>query len=143
MSQSNNEAGKPVLARLQHLMTLREEVETLTQGGPWTPAADWRDAGTHLELLLDVPGVDPASLALEEDGGQVAVSGERPGAEEEGCPLLSRERPSGRFTRVLPFPEEVRPNSGVASLAGGVLTVRFEKLHPTIDVTAHPAPTED
>ncbi|MGX9686603.1 Hsp20/alpha crystallin family protein [Deinococcus wulumuqiensis] len=140
MSQSNNEAGKPVLARLQHLMTLREEVEALAHDGPWTPAADWRDAGTHLELLLDVPGVDPASLALEEDGGQLTVSGERQDAAGEGRPLLSRERPSGRFSRLLSFPEPVRPESGDATLAGGVLTVRFEKLHPTIDVTAHPAP---
>ena len=35
---------KPVLARLQHLMTLREEVETLGRPGPWQPAADWQDA---------------------------------------------------------------------------------------------------
>ena len=125
----------PVLARLHHLMTLREEVESLTVGGPWTPAADWRDAGTHLELLLDVPGVDPESLALEEDGGQLAVSGERPGPTH----LLSSERPVGRFVRRLNFPQQVRPDSGAASLAAGVLTVRFEKLHPTIDVTAQPA----
>ena len=136
MSQSNNESGKPVLARLQQLMTLREEVETLAQGGPWTPAADWRDAGTHLDLLLDVPGVDAGTLALAEDGGQLTVSGERPGTEH----LRRSERPSGRFVRELAFPEPVRPASGVASLAGGVLTVRFEKLRPTIDVTARPAP---
>ena len=119
-----------MLARLQHLMTLREQVETLSDGGPWVPAADWRDVGTHLELLLDVPGVAPESLALAEEGQQVTVSGERtpPGR------LLSSERPGGPFSRTFTFPQEVHPASGEASLAGGVLSIRFEKLHPTIDV---------
>ena len=125
---------KPVLARLQHLMTLREEVETLGQGGPWTPPADWQDAGTHLLLLLDVPGVLPDSLALQEEGGTVTVSGERP----QPARLLSSERPGGTFSRALTFPDEVLPQTGEASLAAGVLTVRFEKKHPTIDVIGEP-----
>lgn len=121
---------EPVLTRLHHLMTLREQVETLGQTGPWTPAADWRDLGTHLELLLDVPGVDPESLAMHEDGQQVTVSGERP----EPALLLRAERPSGPFSRTFTFPEAVCPGSGQAGLAHGVLTVRFEKKCPTIDV---------
>lgn len=127
MTEGHNE---PVLARLHHLMTLREQVEALGQAGPWTPAADWRDADTHLELLLDVPGVDPQSLALHEDGQQITVSGERTAPDS----LLRAERPGGPFSRTFTFPEAVYPDSGQASLAGGVLTVRFEKRCPTIDV---------
>ena len=117
-----------VLARLQHLMALRGEVEALTEPA-WQPAADWRDAGTHLELVLDVPGADPESLTMQEDGDLVRVSGERP-------PLPGRlvgERPSGPFSRALPFPEPVRPGSGAATLSAGVLTVRFEKRRPTLE----------
>ncbi|SEJ00436.1 HSP20 family protein [Deinococcus reticulitermitis] len=132
MEEGHNE---PVLARLHHLMALREQVETLGQTGPWVPAADWRDADTHLELLLDVPGVDPESLALHEDGQQVTVSGERPGPAQ----LLRAERPSGPFSRTFTFPEAVCPNSGQAHLGGGVLTVRFEKKCPTIDVESEEA----
>ena len=47
---------KPVLARLQKVMQLREEVETLSTGGPFVPEADWTDSGTHLTLVADVPG---------------------------------------------------------------------------------------
>jgi len=122
--------NEPVLARLQHLMTLREEVETLGTGSPWTPPADWVDEDTHLLLLLDVPGVDPASLELEEEGPSVTVAGVR----ELPARTLSAERPGGPFTRTLHFPEPVVPQSGQAHLAGGVLQVRFEKRHPTIDV---------
>ena len=111
-------------------MTLREEVETLGSGSAWTPAADWVDEDTHLLLLLDVPGVDPGSLELEETGMEVTVAGRREVPERR----LSAERPSGTFTRILRFPEPVLPQSGQAHLSGGVLSVRFEKRHPTIDV---------
>ncbi|KQR40620.1 Hsp20/alpha crystallin family protein [Deinococcus sp. Leaf326] len=122
--------NKPVLSRLQHLMTLREEVETLSRGGRWVPAADWCDAGTHLELWVDVPGVTPETLTLSEEGRDVTVSGER----EPLTRLISGDRPGGSFSLTLTFPEEVLPQSGQASLASGVLTVRFEKRYPTIDV---------
>ncbi|GMA14965.1 Hsp20/alpha crystallin family protein [Deinococcus metallilatus] len=124
--------NEPVFARLQHLMTLREEVETLGLGGPWTPPADWVDQGTHLLLLLDVPGVDAGTLELHEEGGSVTIAGRREMPER----ALSAERPGGTFTRTLPFPEAVIPQSGQASLNAGVLSVRFEKRHPTIDVHA-------
>ncbi|WP_189072038.1 Hsp20/alpha crystallin family protein [Deinococcus sedimenti] len=122
--------NEPVLARLQHLMTLREEVETLAGLGPWTPAADWCDGDTHLELHLDVPGVQPDTLELLEDGDLVTVAGQR----AETARLLRHERPSGTFRRTFTFPEPVLPNTGQASLNGGVLTVKFEKRHPTINV---------
>ncbi|GAA5514873.1 hypothetical protein Dcar01_03636 [Deinococcus carri] len=124
--------NEPVLARLQHLMTLREEVETLGQGGPWTPPADWVDQGTHLLLLLDVPGVDPDSLELHEEEGTVTVAGRREAPERR----LRAERSAGTFTRTLSFPETVIPRSGQARLNAGVLSVSFEKRHPTIDVNA-------
>ncbi len=113
-------------------MNLREEVETLGLGGPWTPPADWVDEGTHLRLLLDVPGVDPETLELHTEGHSVTVAGRRESPER----TLSAERPSGIFTRTLTFPEPVLPQSGQANLSAGVLSVRFEKRHPTIDVNA-------
>lgn len=125
--------NEPVLKRLQQLMTIREGVENLGRPGPWHPNADWVDGGTHLLLLLDVPGVNPDSLALEEEGSTVTVSGERGGPDH----LLQGERGSGVFSRTFTFPEEVLPQTGEANLAQGVLTVRFEKRHPTIDVSSH------
>lgn len=124
--------NEPVLARLQQLMTLREEVETLEGSVPWTPPADWVDGDTYLTLLLDVPGVDPDRLELHEDGDTVTIAGRR----DAPYPTLHAERPAGTFTRTLRFPQPVVPQSGQASLNAGVLSVRFEKRHPTIDVNA-------
>lgn len=111
-------------------MTLREEVELLGETAPWWPLADWQDEGLFLVLLLDVPAADPQSLSLTEEGNELTVRGERhlPAA------LLHSERPSGSFSRTFNFPEEVIPGSGQASLAGGVLSIRFEKKCPTIDI---------
>ncbi|MDP9762770.1 Hsp20/alpha crystallin family protein [Deinococcus enclensis] len=124
--------NEPVLGRLQQLMTLREGVESLSGTGPWIPAADWLDSDTHLTLLLDVPGVETDSLVLEEEGTLLRVMGERAAPARR----LQGERPDGRFIRTLAFPQEVVPQSGEARLAHGVLEVRFEKRHPTIEVTA-------
>lgn len=123
---------KPVLARLQKVMQLREEVETLSFGGPYVPEADWTDSGTHLTLFADVPGCSPESLTLEDDGEAVTLSGER-GALPDTQTALHRERRTGRFSRRLSFPEAVVAQSGEASLVAGVLSVRFEKVNKTIE----------
>lgn len=118
-----------MLARLNSLMGLREIVENLGQGGTWQPAADWLDDGESLTLLLDVPGVDPERLEMQEDDGVVTVAGERPAPAGQ---VLQRERPAGAFSRTLALPVAVQPGSGEASLRGGVLTVRFRKALRTL-----------
>lgn len=121
-----------VLGRLHQLMNIREGVESLTTPMPWTPAADWLDEGTHLVLVLDVPGVNPDTLALTEKGDSVTVSGQRDTPQH----LLISERPQGGFSRILSAPQAILPQTAQANLVGGVLTVRFEKKHPTIDVSS-------
>ncbi|WP_425147695.1 Hsp20/alpha crystallin family protein [Deinococcus sp.] len=122
--------NEPVLARLNNLMHLREEVEHLEVAFPWEPAADWLDQGTHLVLVMDLPGLLPDHLELREDGDELTMAGERhldiPGE------LLSRERPGDSFSRTLRFPDAVIPGSGQATLSGGVLNVRFEKRRKTL-----------
>ncbi|WP_161882754.1 Hsp20/alpha crystallin family protein [Deinococcus alpinitundrae] len=131
---------KPVLARLNRVMELREEVETLASGGPYTLDADWLSSGTHLTLVADVPGCLPESLTLEDDGEAVTLSGER-SALPDDQDALHRERRTGRFTRRLPFPVPVLAQSGEASLVAGVLSVRFEKVNKTIEAhTEEPQP---
>lgn len=113
-------------------MNLREEVESLSSAGPWTPPADWLEDDTHLTLLLDLPGVNAERVELHEEGDTVTVAGER--AAPAG--RLSSERPTGTFSRTLTFPQEVLPQTAQASLTSGVLTVKFQKKHPTINVSA-------
>jgi HSP20 family protein len=125
--------NEPVLARLNNLMSLREEVERISSAFPWEPAADWLDQGTHLLLVMDVPGLNADHLELSEEHGELTIAGERstgPGDHLHG-EFLSRERPDGHFVRTLTFPDAVLPNSAEASLNNGVLSVRFEKRRKT------------
>ncbi|GGQ95323.1 Hsp20/alpha crystallin family protein [Deinococcus ruber] len=122
--------NEPVLARLNTLMHLREEVENLGTAFPWEPAADWLDQGTHLVLVMDLPGLQPEHLELREEGDDLMIAGER--HSELPGELLSRERPGDRFSRTLRFPDEVLPGSGQATLQSGVLNVRFEKRRKTL-----------
>ena len=121
--------NEPVLARLNNLMDLREEVEQIGTAFPWEPAADWLDQGTHLLLVMDVPGLDADHLELAEEGSELTIAGER--GDTPSGELLSRERPDGRFLRTLTFPDAVVPGSAEASLNSGVLSVRFEKQRKT------------
>ncbi|MDO4263468.1 MAG: Hsp20/alpha crystallin family protein [Deinococcus sp.] len=128
--------NEPTLARLQQLMTVREEAEGLLGQGEargFVPAADWLDSGSHLTLLLDVPAVEAGSLEMEEDGDRLTVAGARTRLPPGAGRLLLSERRGGAFSRTLVFPEAVVPGSGEASLEAGVLRVCFTKLHPTID----------
>lgn len=121
----------PVFERLHQLMSVREEVESLSTQARWMPAADWLDDGAALTLLVDLPGVSADALHMQAEEDYVLISGERPALE-----TLYSERPYGSFSRQIGFPEAVVPHSAQATLQAGVLMVRFEKVHPTIDVQA-------
>lgn len=138
--------NEPTLARLQQLMTVREEAEGLLEHGEargFVPAADWLDGGSHLTLLLDVPAVEAASLEMEEDGDHLTVAGTRASLPPGAGRLLLSERRAGTFSRTLVFPEPVVPGSGEASLEAGVLRVCFTKLHPTIDAAYRELGTDE
>lgn len=120
---------EPVLARLQHLMQLREEVEQLSEQSVWSPSADWYDHAMQLELCVDLPDVSQDSLEISYDETAVHIIGER----SSEPTAIYRERPMGSFSRSLSFPQEVQYQSAVATLAAGVLRIHFDKKWPTID----------
>ncbi len=120
------------LNRINSLMQLRQEVESLASGATWVPAADWIETNTELVLIMDVPGVTAEALELEQEDGHVTIRGSRPDPEEEGI-ALQTERPRGGFARILSLPVEITPGSGQAKIQAGVLVVRFDKRHKIID----------
>ena len=126
------QSSEPVLRRINALMQLRQEVESLAQGAPWVPPADWIETDTELALVMDLPGVDQDKLELALEQGAVTVRGERATLDLNGAPLTS-ERPQGQFQRSLKVPAEIVQGSGDAQLRAGVLVVRFEKRHKIID----------
>ncbi len=132
MSQTSHpQTSEALRDRLNTLMQLRQEVESLAGAPAWVPCADWLETDGELLLVMDLPGVDRDHLELAWGEGSLTVRGVRAPLELGGS-VLSAERPQGHFQRTLRLPGEVAPG-GDAQLRAGVLMVRFEKQHKVID----------
>ncbi|RMG43759.1 MAG: Hsp20/alpha crystallin family protein [Acidobacteria bacterium] len=103
----------------------------LTSGEPadlpfWTgfPPVDVWMEGDRLQLVADLPGVDPANVDVTVQGGQLVIRGHRPFVEEkEGRSFLLSERGGFRFERRFDLPDGVDADKVQASYRDGVLFV--------------------
>ena len=78
-------------------------------------------AGDAFHVILDVPGVDPASIDVTVDRGSLIVQAERSPAYGDAEQVLVAERPQGQFTRELVIGEGVDAGRLQADYADGVL----------------------
>lgn len=94
--------------------------------GFWTPLADVEEQDDAWVIELEVPGVDKSDLAVEVNGRQVMVSGERKEKERTGV-LRRRTRVTGQFQYAVTLGTDIDPDGVEAHLADGVLTLRIPK----------------
>jgi len=117
-------------AAIEKLLELRNRIEALEariggEGlGDWSPRIDVLDEGGSYRILVDVPGVKPEDLELQEEGRAITIAGVRNPPEGR---LVSSERPAGYFRRTLMLPEPVVEGQATASLKLGVLEVLVPK----------------
>ncbi|MGD2097648.1 MAG: Hsp20/alpha crystallin family protein [Desulfobacterales bacterium] len=78
-------------------------------------------------VRAELPGVKADALDIQVTGNNLAVSGERKIAEEEGARYHRREREAGTFSRMIGLPGEVDTNKVEAKLENGILTVVVSK----------------
>ncbi len=91
----------------------------------WTPTIDIRQQGNELIVQADLPGVRPEDVKVELTDEGLTVQGERKREEKEEREGYYRsERSYGRFYRLIPLPEEVKPENVRADFREGVLEVR-------------------
>jgi len=89
--------------------------------------------GDTVVVHFDLPGVDPASIALEYERQILSVSAERSWRPVEGDQLLASERVHGTFQRQLLLGDGLDVDRMHASYEHGVLTVTIpvaEKAKP-------------
>jgi HSP20 family protein len=77
-------------------------------------------------LSATIPGVSVDDLNIQVVNETVTIQGEIKAVEENGGYLL-RERPTGKFSRVLTLPDELDASKAEADVANGVLTLRIPK----------------
>jgi HSP20 family protein len=95
-------------------------------GARWPRVTLW-DAGPHLTLKADIPGVNDKDLNLQLTNDVLTVSGERRVAAPEGYSVHRQERTPTRFSRSFTLPCRVSAESINAALKDGVLTVTLPK----------------
>ena len=78
-------------------------------------------------VRAELPGVKGDELDIQITANNLAISGERKIAAEEGVKYHRREREAGTFSRMIGLPGEVDPDKVDAKLENGILTVVVPK----------------
>ncbi|WP_341955399.1 Hsp20/alpha crystallin family protein [Microbacterium sp. LWH13-1.2] len=86
------------------------------------PVDLYRD-GDRYVLHADLPGIDPGSIDVDLDGGQLTIRAQRTADGREGVRWLARERGSGSFLRQFSLGDGVDLDAISASYESGVLSV--------------------
>jgi HSP20 family protein len=124
------------VARIQsEVNRLFETLLRLREGeddkGGWAPAVDVSETPTHLVLEAELPGVDPESVDIRAESGDLIVRGVRPPPEArlvEGAEVLHDEHEYGAFERIVPLSTAVNTRAATARLHQGVLRVEFPRV---------------
>lgn len=97
-------------------------------GKSWAPEADVVESEEFVTVLMDLPGLDPQAVDITLAGNMLTVKGTRlgPVAEAAGTVHLT-ERPRGSFSRSIPLPVPVNPESVHAESRHGTLSIRLAK----------------
>jgi HSP20 family protein len=95
----------------------------LRQG--YRPQADCfrTDEPPALNVIVELPGVDPASVEVTVAGHALTVSGERTRPRTQGAHYIAMEIEYGAFRRRIELGEEVDPTNVTATYDQGMLRV--------------------
>ena len=77
----------------------------------------------QLTVVIELPGVDPASVSIVVGERALAVSGDRPRPKVEGRIYQQMEIEYGPFRRLVRLPEDVDPDLAKASFERGIVTI--------------------
>jgi HSP20 family protein len=101
-----------------------------SSSGPhaWQPCADIWETDDTLIVEIELPGVRRQDVAIEVDGDQLRITGERrTSVARRGRHYYQTERTLGRFTRQLRLPHDADRDAIQARFRSGVLTLRIPK----------------
>lgn len=117
---------------------LQQQMSTLTAGLPASlrasqgvfPAINIGATDESIEIVVFVPGIDPAGLDVSIDKGLLTIAGERKRPEAatlDDARSYARERFAGAFRRVVELPPTANPDDVQAKYSDGCLSIRIGK----------------
>lgn len=89
---------------------------------------DVKEAAEAYEITVTLPGLEADDLDIEIVENIVEIRGEFERRSEEDDRYLRRERPVGKFHRVLRFSTKLESDEAEAALQNGILTLRVPKV---------------
>jgi len=94
----------------------------------WMPALDVHENEDQYTVRMDLPGLSREQVELSFEGDVLTISGERKEEQEKTTGHLHRsERFTGKFTRSLRFPGDVKTDGIQAIFKDGVLEIALPK----------------
>ena len=95
----------------------------------FAPDYDIKSNDKSYVISFDMPGMDKSKINVEVKNGALLVSGERSSEskEDQGGKFYRQQRSFGYFSRVIPLPQDVKPETVAAKYDNGVLTVTVDK----------------
>ena len=112
---------------LDHLQNDRNGNVRRYQNRPWQPVVDISESANQYEIQLELAGVKPEQVQVEQEQTLLKISGEKQRKEEEGVNYHYRERSSGQFSRSFRLPEDADSNAVQAKFEHGVLHITIAK----------------
>lgn len=94
------------------------------------PAADCYRTADALTIVLELPGVDPATIQVVAVEGALRVSGIRERPRVEGQVFQQMELEYGPYRREVALADDVDVDAAEASYEHGILTVRLPLTKP-------------
>jgi len=114
---------------VQEAFDLSPSIRGIGRGG--FPALNVGGTPESVEIYAFAPGLDPATIELNLDGGLLTIAGERPASlpatDDDKAAVHINERFGGRFRRVLSLSDDADPNSVSADYRDGVLHIKVKR----------------
>ncbi len=94
----------------------------------WTPRVSVVESETGYEMVVELPGLDPADVSVEMQEGRLEISGEKKIAElADGIQTIRDERQQGTFNRIFEFSKQIEPDGIKAEFKNGLLKIDLPK----------------
>jgi HSP20 family protein len=92
------------------------------------PRVDVRDTGQAIEVVAELPGMEPGDIEVSFSDGALTIRGEkRSEREDQDRDYVIRECSYGAIERTVPLPDGIDFDAAQASFRNGVLTITIPK----------------
>lgn len=97
------------------------------QNRRWQPVVDISESDNQYLIQLELAGVKPDQVQVEQEENTLKISGEKERKTEEGIEYRYRERAIGQFSRSFRLPDDADGTSIQAKFELGILNITIPK----------------